>query len=115
MHTQYQHGGDIYSNKVSMDYSANINPLGLPQGVKEELARCIKEQVCCVYPDSRCTDLVNALADYHKVSCDWIICGNGAADLIFGLTFALKPEKALLLAPSFLEYEQALKAAGFFI
>ena len=112
MHTQYQHGGDIYSNKVSMDYSANINPLGLPQGVKEELARCMKEQVCCVYPDSRCTDLVNALADYHKVSCDWIICGNGAADLIFGLTFALKPEKALLLAPSFLEYEQALKAVG---
>ena len=80
--------------------------------MKEELARCMKEQVCCVYPDSRCTDLVNALADYHKVSCDWIICGNGAADLIFGLTFALKPEKALLLAPSFLEYEQALKAAG---
>lgn len=112
MRTQYQHGGDIYSNKVSIDYSANINPLGLPQGVKEELARCIKEQVCCVYPDSRCTDLVNALADYHKVSCDWVVCGNGAADLIFGLAFALKPEKALLLAPSFLEYEQALKAAG---
>ena len=35
MHTKYQHGGDIYSNKVSIDYSANINPLGLPQGVKE--------------------------------------------------------------------------------
>ena len=33
MHTKYQHGGDIYSNKVSIDYSANINPLGLPQGV----------------------------------------------------------------------------------
>lgn len=43
MHTKYQHGGDIYSNKVSIDYSANINPLGLPQGVKEELARCIEE------------------------------------------------------------------------
>ena len=51
MHTKYQHGGDIYSNKVSIDYSANINPLGLPQGVKEELARCIEEPVCCVYPD----------------------------------------------------------------
>lgn len=34
MHTVYQHGGDIYSNQVSMDYSANINPLGLPEGVK---------------------------------------------------------------------------------
>ena len=101
MHTQYQHGGDIYSNKVSMDYSANIKPLGLPQGVKEELARCIEEPVCCVYPDSQCRDLVKALADYHKVTQDWILCGDGAADLIFGLAFALKPKKALLLAPSF--------------
>lgn len=110
MHTKYQHGGDIYSNKVSIDYSANINPLGLPQEVKEELARCIEEPVCCVYPDSQCRDLVKALADYHKVTQDWILCGDGAADLIFGLAFALKPKKALLLAPSFLEYEQALKA-----
>ena len=68
MHTKYQHGGDIYSNKVSIDYSANINPLGLPQEVKEELARCIEEPVCCVYPDSQCRDLVKALADYHKGS-----------------------------------------------
>ena len=106
MHTKYQHGGDIYSNKVSIDYSANINPLGLPQEVKEELARCIEEPVCCVYPDSQCRDLVKALADYHKVTQDWILCGDGAADLIFGLAFALKPKKALLLAPSFLEYER---------
>ena len=96
MHTKYQHGGDIYSNKVSIDYSANINPLGLPQGVKEELARCIEEPVCCVYPDSQCRDLVKALADYHKVTQDWILCGDGAADLIFGLAFALEPKKALL-------------------
>ena len=82
MHTKYQHGGDIYSNKVSIDYSANINPLGLPQGVKEELARCIEEPVCCVYPDSQCRDLVKALADYHKVTQDWILCGNGAGKLI---------------------------------
>ena len=110
MHTKYQHGGDIYSNKVSIDYSANINPLGLPQGVKEELARCIEDPVCCVYPDSRCRDLVKALSDYHQAPEDWILCGDGAADLIFGLAFALKPKKALLLAPSFLEYEQALRA-----
>ena len=110
MHTKYQHGGDIYSNKVSIDYSANINPLGLPQGVKEELARCIEGPVCCVYPDSQCRDLVKALSDYHQTPEDWILCGDGAADMIFGLAFALKPKKALLLAPSFLEYEQALKA-----
>mgnify|MGYP000205356459 CR=1 FL=1 len=50
MHTVYQHGGDIYSNQVSMDYSANINPLGLPEGVKKALIQCINDQTCCVYP-----------------------------------------------------------------
>ena len=27
---EYQHGGDIYTNQVELDYSANLNPLGLP-------------------------------------------------------------------------------------
>ena len=112
MHTVYQHGGDIYSNQVSMDYSANINPLGLPEGVKKALIQCINDQTCCVYPDSQCRELVKALSIHHQVPEDWILCGDGAADLIFGLAFALKPRKALLLAPSFLEYEQALKAVN---
>ena len=29
---EYQHGGDIYSQDIQMDYSANINPLGMPGG-----------------------------------------------------------------------------------
>ena len=29
---QYQHGGDIYTQEIHMDYSANLNPLGLPEG-----------------------------------------------------------------------------------
>ena len=28
------HGGDIYNNKVNMDFSVNINPLGIPHSVK---------------------------------------------------------------------------------
>lgn len=37
------------------------------------------------------------------------VCGNGAADLIFRLVYGLKPKKALLLAPTFSEYEEALQ------
>ena len=37
MEIPYTHGGDIYSRPIKMDYSANINPLGLPEGVKREL------------------------------------------------------------------------------
>ena len=64
------------------------------------------------YPDVECERLRRALAQAEGVPAESIICGNGAADLIFGLVLALKPEKALLPAPTFAEYEQALRAWG---
>lgn len=105
---EYQHGGDIYSQKVELDFSANINPLGLPEGVKEELRRCLDRDVCSVYPDSRCGELREALGVYHHVPPSWTVCGNGAADLIFGLAASLRPSRGLVTAPAFSEYEQAL-------
>lgn len=107
---EYQHGGDIYTNNVTMDYSANINPLGLPRGVKEALYKAADS--CSFYPDSQSMRLRKELAGFHSVSAENIICGNGAADLIFQIVQALKPKNALLIAPSFLEYEQALKASS---
>lgn len=110
---EYRHGGDVYSRQVDLDYSANINPLGLPRGVKEEILKCVREEeVCCIYPDSACRGLCRDLAKAHGVPEEWIICGNGAADLIFVLAAALRPKRALVPAPSFLEYNQALAAAG---
>lgn len=107
---EYGHGGDIYSQNIKMDFSANINPLGLPEGVREALYGAISQ--CQCYPDSRCRDLAEGLSLYHSLPKEWIICGNGGADLIFSLVFAQKPERAVLLAPTFSEYSQALKAAG---
>lgn len=112
MKIPYTHGGDIYSHPVRMDYSANINPLGLPEGVKRELEQCLRENVCAIYPDSGCRALKKALAAYHQVPEEWISCGNGAADLIFALTAAIRPKRGLLPAPSFLEYSQALSQWG---
>lgn len=107
---EYQHGGDIYTNCVTMDYSANINPLGLPRGVKEALYQAVED--CSCYPDSSSLRLRQELAGFHNISAEKIICGNGAADLIFQIVQALKPTDALLLAPSFLEYERALRAVS---
>ncbi len=109
---EYQHGGDIYSQTIWMDYSANINPLGLPEGVRLELARSLGDGVCSVYPDSSCRALCGALADVYRVPAEWISCGNGAADLIFALVYARRPKRALVLAPTFFEYSQALRAGG---
>lgn len=107
---EYGHGGDIYSQKVEMDYSANINPLGMPEGVKAAICRAV--ELAAPYPDSACRRLTKALAEAFGKEPEQIICGNGAADLIFQLAYGRKPERALLIAPSFSEYEQALRAAG---
>lgn len=106
----YKHGGDIYSHENMLDFSANINPLGTPPAVIEAACNGVKE--AAHYPDPLCRELIQAIAGHEKVKEEQIICGNGAAELIFSLCLALKPKKALLLAPSFYEYEQALQAVG---
>lgn len=107
---EYQHGGDIYSQEVALDFSANINPFGMPEAVRRAAADSLGRND--VYPDSRCLALREALASFHGVPKEWLTCGNGAADLIFALAFGAKPARALVTAPAFAEYEQALGAAG---
>lgn len=112
---EYQHGGDIYSQEIEMDYSANLNPWGMPRGVKEAVKNHLEE--FALYPDSQCRRLKAALVRHYQeagqeIQESQLICGNGAADLIFQLAYALKPAKAMVLAPGFGEYEQALLAAG---
>lgn len=104
------HGGDVYRHPGVLDFSANMNPLGTPDFV----IRAAQESLNNIanYPDIRCSRLIRKLSVYEGVPEEWIICGNGAADLIFSLVQAKKPEKALLQAPTFAEYEQALSSVG---
>ena len=109
------HGGDIYQHKLAggqppLDFSANISPLGLPEGVRLALAERIGEYEA--YPDPYCRELTAALADKHNISGGGIVCGAGSADLIFRLARAFKPSSALVTAPAFSEYEAALLEAG---
>lgn len=104
------HGGDVYKYKNCLDFSANCNPLGTPEAVKEAI-RDSADKVSD-YPQVGCDSLKEAIAAYEKVKKEFLICGNGAADLIFSLCRALGPKKALLLAPTFAEYEQALLSVG---
>lgn len=106
----HTHGGDVYRYPDVLDFSANCNPFGMPEGVKKAAAEAVRKAE--YYPDVQCERLRKALEEAEGVPYRQIICGNGAADLIFGLVLAKKPEKALLLAPSFAEYEQALDSVG---
>ncbi len=104
----YKHGGDVYQNNVKYDFSANLNPLGIPERVIRAACDGVVESRC--YPDPDCAKLRKAISDSIGMMYDYIICGNGAADLIYSLALAIKPKKALIPIPSFYEYEQALKA-----
>ncbi len=107
---QYVHGGDIYKNAVTLDFSANVNPLGTPEPVKAAIRRSADAVFC--YPDPYCTALREKLSALHGVNADAILCGSGAAELIFSFAAALRPKTALLPVPSFSEYETAFFAAG---
>lgn len=108
-----KHGGDIYSymrlhQKRPVDFSANVNPLGLPSNVAEALRQNISE--FAHYPDTRCLLLREKLAQYEKVRSDELVFGAGAADIIFRMVRSLRPRSALIPAPTFSEYEQALRS-----
>ncbi len=60
------------------------------------------------YLDPLCRALRTKLAAAEGVDTAQILCGNGAADLIFRLALALRPRRALLPAPTFAEYAAAL-------
>ena len=106
----YEHGGETYDKEVTLDFSANINPFGLPEGVKKALVKGM--DTFHVYPDQHCVKLREDLADKLVIGDKHLIIGNGASDIIFRICFALKPGKALLPAPTFSEYEKALRTAG---
>ena len=107
---KYVHGGDVYRNRVTLDFSANVNPFGTPEPVKAAI-RAAAEDVSR-YPDPYCTALREKLAARHGVLPEEILCGNGAAELIFSFVQAIRPKRALLPVPSFAEYETALRANG---
>lgn len=106
----YQHGGDYWNYPDFIDFSANINFLGAPKPVVEA-ARSAMDKACH-YPQPDCLRLRQAIARLEHLDAGQILCANGAAEIIFTLALAIKPKKALLVVPTFQEYEQALKSVN---
>ena len=104
------HGGTGSLHRKMFDFSANINPLGMPECVREAIAEAADS--CMQYPDPACTKLTYALSKYEDIAPEQIVCGNGAADLIFRFAHAFQPKRAILFAPTFSEYHAALRETG---
>ena len=109
------HGGDWASYQrehgvLPLDFSASVSPLGLPDSVRAAVADALDH--ADRYPDPACRELRTALARAHGVTPEQVICGNGAADLIYRAAYGLRPQRALVCDPTFSEYAQALEQAG---
>lgn len=110
-----KHGGNIQEmseiyqldQAKLLDFSANINPLGIPQGVQKVLKDSLGALVH--YPDLRYRSLKEAIAAFHGISDQQVYAANGAAEAIFMLGRVLPVNKLLLLAPTFIEYEEAFR------
>lgn len=104
------HGGDIYSHKIKLDFSININPLGIPLKAKIAFLRSLKNLQ--YYPDLSCRKLSQALCKKLKISESQLVFGNGACELIHAVLQAEKPGRLLLFAPCFTGYERAVQSCG---
>ena len=107
----YEHGGDVYAeDNRPMDFSVNIDPLGMPESVAKAAEEAVRTELS--YPDPFCRKLTVALSERYGVPSENILCGNGASDLLLRLCAAVRPRKVLVPRPGFSEYERCASLFG---
>ena len=116
-----EHGGDWASYEMEygtapLDFSMNVNPLGMSEKVKQAIAEAAESAER--YPDPACRQLRRALAEAEGVNESQIFCGAGAADVIYRLAKAAmrgEEPRLLITAPTFSEYEEAFASEGWHV
>jgi len=93
-----------------LDFSVNSNPFGPPPQVWDAIRQTPLER----YPDRESIALRRALSERLEVSPEQILIGNGTAELIqlAALAFLQKGDHALILEPTFGEYERSVRLIG---
>jgi cobyric acid synthase CobQ/L-threonine-O-3-phosphate decarboxylase len=113
-----RHGGNLLKLALAagkpvgeiLDFSANINPLGPPEGFRSLISAWTGDLVH--YPDPDCTDLVRAFAARYRVAENEILMGNGSIELLYLLPQLLGKRRALIPVPAYVDYERAAELAG---
>lgn len=109
----FLHGGDVYEvkrkfRKEIIDFSANINPLGLPRMTKKAIYENFDKILH--YPDPNSRSITRKIAKYWGISEENVLLANGSAQLIYLIASTYKPRTTLLPVPTFSEYERAAKS-----
>ncbi len=113
---RYTHGGNLYKasresgGAAFLDFSANINPLGLSATVLAALQKSLADVVH--YPDPDAAALRGALVSRYGMPVNSLVLGNGAAELFYLLCLVRRPGHVFVCPPAFSEYERSALAAG---
>jgi L-threonine-O-3-phosphate decarboxylase len=108
-----RHGGDLerfarlsgHPPSSLLDFSANINPLGMPDAARQAIAAAI--DTLGHYPDPSCSALRQAIGAHLDVDPACIVAGNGAEQLIWWLPRLVQPRRVLVTAPCYVDYQRA--------
>jgi histidinol-phosphate aminotransferase len=100
--------GDTVAGPGQLDFAVNVVPGG-PPGWLEEALRVGLSQAAA-YPDEG--PATTAVAAHHGRPPQEVVLLNGAAEAFWLLAHVLRPQLAVVVAPSFTEPEAALRAAG---
>lgn len=117
-HMDHFHGSDLEKienlygirKEDIISFSANVNPLGLAPRLKEHLTRHL--DCITTYPDREYTSLRNCMASYAGCDPEHIVVGNGSTELISLVIQIQKPKKAMILGPTYSEYEREIALGG---
>ncbi|WP_316507013.1 histidinol-phosphate transaminase [Nitrosopumilus sp.] len=112
-HIQVIHGGKNPSKNNAdpgiIDFSSNINPIGIPPPVKTTLKQNLKN--IGNYPDSNSSTVISNLKKYTNMQQSNLLVGNGAIEILYNFCFAFLSKKTpvLISVPTFQEYEAVAK------
>lgn len=117
-HKDHFHGSDLETiervygiqKEAITSFSANVNPLGISPVLRRTLAD--KIDVITSYPDREYTSLRKCIAEYVNTDFENIIVGNGSTELISLFIQTEHPKKALVLGPTYSEYEREISLGG---
>lgn len=107
------HGGDTFSyeNKFNgkiIDYSSNINPMGPPKALGEEILKAYEELQH--YPDIQYRELRKNISEYIKCDYKEVIVGSGAMEIISNMCLLFN--RIVVFVPCFGEYIKRPQVLG---
>ncbi|MBQ6315827.1 MAG: aminotransferase class I/II-fold pyridoxal phosphate-dependent enzyme [Mogibacterium sp.] len=108
LNSRIVHGGDIYRNRVELDYSVNLNPEPAPEEIMTAALKGL--ELMHNYPDPLQEELRTAIVGMAGCRPSDVVCGCGASELMMAIVHAVRPGSALITAPCYAGYEYALGA-----